>query len=1240
MGSSFISHHHHLGRTHVNSKGYADHDDNTSMLAEALAFQDLLKDCLTANSKSIHITGDSKTLIKFGLGKETTQGPEHNTTAYCTATDNIIRMLKLFDTIHISHVRSHKKWLKENDVVDLFAGLSCNDHLFSVCETVSSLNHNSLLDFTLKQRRPRNCTRIDSIPFVSELTAQPSCPICKSPSHDRASCCFANHAECFPLHSIYSKIQPTRPSAFIDQLLNPALIDWDAAPTSMGGDYFVRFTSVCIDNLRHPDRYHAALHAIHMFPKTYSLIRGHISRKKIRQHHDAEAPQDLDSRLARDAQTAAEHARNLNYHDAMKTLNRDEPIGPLHPAAIAQLQRLYPARVQDPLIPSSPPVTGRQTFDRDVVWNYIKGRSVTSSPGVAGFGFNFIQHFARLTAGHETLSDPDPHWTLFVAFIEDLACGSLPWLRSWATCLKGSLFNKTGDMENIKLRNLGIAETCIRVAAYMVCRTATPLARDAGFIDDFDLGVGVPGGTEKFVKLNQLAADAGLTIFGADLEKAFNSMLRADIWAAVQALNCPLLTSWFCFFFHEPPVVFFSADPRSPFDTSNTIQYTLWEGVAQGDPCSSLLFVITLNFILRDFKARYPGVVLATVIDDTSLIFPNSLSPSLPIIAADFVATLAAHNLVVNADKTVVYKAGAFDFDTTAAPFSLSHDRFVVCRRSIGSRSAVSDDALAIIENIQKTKTFYLRLHTALQTCRTPGRGLIFMDILRLSFRSRYQWGMRTLTPPAASRVALAADSALHELLSLVLPHHPPFTLPTLWTHLKTLHNIKLSLPLKQGGLGMRSWTSLRHITHFSSWAEAGPRALLLMTRLHFTLPDSVARDIGDSVTALHHRLKNPPSFWHFGTAVKRFKLQHVLTSQLDAYETLLGSSLSHDPSVNAQFIGSCLPHMCLPFNASAVPRSDLHGCDESLFPYALAFHTLMPLFPPALCECGEHADPLGLHFASCIKINARNLLHNALRDCFYGSLHHLLRDLPSHHVALLISDKMSKASTYIHHWYPLKDTAPTIHERQAPYGVRPSLIAPSKSPDILVAFFAAPHRPIFGDFVFASPRASDKTCHSQAAQVACNSKLADYSKHHLYPSEVFFPLAAERSGYIHPTFISFIDTFLSQCSTSPLQPGAKLGVLYSIAHSITYMTASFLKVASFSLTPSSLKSLFPPPPFIPPLRWAPGLLFHAPRHRAFGSASLSNGCSRRRASSKAFAVHSPPHTSQIVGDDAVSGLS
>jgi hypothetical protein len=138
----------------------------------------------------------------------------------------------------------------------------------------------------------------------------------------------------------------------------------------------------------------------------------------------------------------------------------------------------------------------------------------------------------------------------------------------------------------------------------------------------------------------------------------------------------------------------------------------------------------------------------------------------------------------------------------------------------------------------------------------------------------------------------------------------------------------------------------------------------------------------------------------------------------------------------------------------------------------------------------------------------------------------------------------------------------------------------PSKSPDILVSFYADPQRPFFDDFAFSSPRSSDKTTHFQAAQVFCNTK------HHQYPDDVFFPLAAERSGYLYPTFISFIDTFFAEVSSARPSPSDRLDVLYAIAHADTYMTESLLHAASFSLTPSSLTSLYPPPPFILPLRW------------------------------------------------------
>ena len=1243
IGIAFINHHHRLQQTHVECKGLPQHDDHSSMLAEAFSFRAALANALDARSKSLHLVGDCKTLLRIALGRDVTNSIERNSAAFVSVMSDIIDMIKRFDTVLLSHVKSHvamshSNFFAENSAVDLLAGLASSYTDFAVCDTLTAHNHQTLLRSILGMRKPRGCDRPSAIPFIDG--AAPVCSACKCPSHDQTSCCFTNAAETFPLLSIFCKLQPQRPSAFADQVASPELIDWSRAPASMGGDIFVRFTAICYNNLRHPDRHHAALHALHMFSKTYCLIHGHISKRKPPKHRtDLSSTPDTvkahDEQLARDAKTAARLAHEFHYRDAAKMLDRQQPIGPLHPAARDQLPLLYPSQVEDPKIPPKSPCLGRVTLDRHAVWTYVKSRSATSSPGVSGYGFIWLQHFARLTIANETRENPDPNWTVLVALIEDLACGSLTWLQPWATCLKGALFAKTPDPLNVKLRNLGIAETLVRVAAYMVVTVAVPCAQALGFISTFDLGVGVPGGTEKFVKLAQLSADAGLTILSADLERAFNSMKRSDIWRAVQAMDCPLLTSWFCFFFHKPPSVHFSADPSLPFDMNNSVQYTLWEGVAQGDPCSSLLFVITLSFILRGFRARHPQALLATVIDDTCITLPQSHAHTLPVVSSDFTNTLQLHNLHVNKPKTIVYCSGDFAFDTAALPYSFSHDGFCVCRVAVGAPHFIASHTQTILANIQSSEALFSRLYTALYNCKTQGRGLIFLDILRLCFVSRWQWHMRTLTPSAACRVALAADTAAHRLVHLILPHHPTLSLPPIWNHLHHMHSIKLSLPLKKGGLGLRTWHSLIHVCHFASWAEAGPRILLFLQHHNISLPISIATDIGLSVSALKSRLENEPDFWIVGTDVKRFKLQHHLTDQYDDADFILGSTLSHDPAVNGQFIGSCLPHMNLPFNAPAIPRADLNACNQDLFSYALAFHSMMPLFPQDICICGDSVDPLGLHFASCLKLNARNLLHNALRDCFCGAARHIVGDIHDHNVAFIKSDAISKSATYIHAWYPRKESAPPILERQRQPGSSPR-IALSKSPDVLIAFLDDPHRPVFGDFVFASPNIREGTRHSHAAQVAHTAKLADYSKNHVYPVNVFFPLAAERSGYIHPTFVDFVDLIVARISNSPPLASHKLQLLYSISHAITYMTAAFLRSASFQFVPSSVKSLMPPPPFITPVRWAPKLNLHR-RYKAaaLGAPPHSNGVQRhRRADTQPLSLSVLPAPSERLGQD------
>ena len=108
--------------------------------------------------------------------------------------------------------------------------------------------------------------------------------------------------------------------------------------------------------------------------------------------------------------------------------------------------------------------------------------------------------------------------------------------------------------------------------------------------------------------------------------------------------------------------------------------------------------------------------------------------------------------------------------------------------------------ATARILQISKLEVSFQRLHRALDFCQTPGRGLIFIDLLRLCFRSRFSWDMRIQTPSLACRIAIAADAATKRLLHLTLPRHPRPPLPPEWVHLERIHDIKLNLPLVKGG--------------------------------------------------------------------------------------------------------------------------------------------------------------------------------------------------------------------------------------------------------------------------------------------------------------------------------------------------------------------------------------------------------------------------------------------------------
>lgn len=1184
MGLGFITHHHRSKQTRIFAKPLDLGPDNNSMLAETLTLTEALTDAQCNKSDSVHIVTDSRTLRQLALGREQFRGAEKLGKHLADANQKLVTLLRSFEAVYISHVAAHKKLLHENSIADLLAGLA-SEHCFEFQECVLPENKAAILTHINSMHVPRNSVRATSIPHLHQHATP--CEACHCPSHTKQSCVLNNIAS-FPSLSTYCRNQPCRPPSFAEQINDPAIIDWSTAPACISYADFTRFFATCVNCLRRQQSADGALHALKQFAATYRVINGHISKYKRPKDHNPHPPDDSEShykKLAANAKTAARLARDLRFHDAMKMLDKQQPVGPLCPEAIHQLPSLYPSKQTEAHIPSSSP-EGRRAFDRHAVHRYVTSRDSTSSPGISGLGFNWIQLFARLTIAQESDESEDPNWTIFIAFLEDFACGALPWLRHWATELKGALFNKSPDTAVIKLRNLGIAESFVRIAAFMVMSEAMPHARAKQLISAFDFGVAVPGGCEKFVKLAQAAAASGCTIVSCDLEKAFNNVLRKDLWETVQLLNCPLLTSWFCFFYQVPPRVHFASDPTIPFTMGSVVTYTLHEGVAQGDPLSSFLFVCTLSRILESHRISFPDFIRMTVIDDICFVTSPSRSACVPSALANLSATLLNHNLVLNNSKTTVYSnEGSFPIPPSF-PYVISNDGFSVCRIHVGTVSFCNVDMSARLQKITASETSFQRLYKALDFCQTPGRGLIFVDLLRLCFRSRFSWDMRTLPPHSACHIAKAADAALRTLLRLVLPRHPLPTLPREWTYLERIHDIKLNLPLVKGGLGLRSWCSLLEATHFSSWIESGPCLFQLFDSLRLDVHPSILVQIGDSVSYLSSRFTMPDDFWRLDAKRYRNKVQHEITELLDDAEIAEASSLSHDPAINAQFRGSITPSMSLPFNSCLIPRHILDRLDTYNFSYALAWHTMMPLFQPSACSCSKLLDPLGLHAASCLHLNAYNLLHNSVRDCFAGAARARVAKDPHSQVAYILTDKHAKSATWMHEFYPLKQHAPAVIHRNDPTRTP----APSLSPDILIAFTNDPLNPYFGDFVAASPSTVNKLKHKEAAQVAFTEKLQHYFKHHSYPHRVCYPLAFERSGYLHPAFEDFVDLY-SRCSTTTQpQPQIALQLRFAVAFAITFTTASLLRAASLRLLPHTLLPFLPPKPIPVPTCWAPTL--------------------------------------------------
>jgi hypothetical protein len=306
---------------------------------------------------------------------------------------------------------------------------------------------------------------------------------------------------------------------------------------------------------------------------------------------------DAEIELAMRAMRAARLGPDARVSDVSKALRKGRSL-PLSDAIIKLLKPLYPSLIEGdtPTVFDNPPLANFAA-NRASIARAVSSRSPNSHPGKLGISFGVLQLFCSLTYKRETANSPDARWSLFCDLISDIASGNAPSLSKMFHDVVGVFFDKNFEKpsSDLALRNIGIEESLVRIASAVVFEEIIQDASTKGSLSSWELGCGIKGGAEIFGRIAAVAAHNGMIVSVFDVEKAFNNLRRSDIKDAVNNFNNPLLSAFVTFLFLRDPIVCFK-------DSCREASFTVLKGILQGNPLSTLLFSLTICWILKPFR--------------------------------------------------------------------------------------------------------------------------------------------------------------------------------------------------------------------------------------------------------------------------------------------------------------------------------------------------------------------------------------------------------------------------------------------------------------------------------------------------------------------------------------------------------------------------------------------------------------------------------------------------------------
>jgi len=493
------------------------------------------------------------------------------------------------------------------------------------------------------------------------------------------------------------------------------------------------------------------------------------------------------------------------------------------------------------------------------------------------------------------------------------------------------------DKKSGGIRPIAVGYTWRRIAAK--CANFFAASQLGSYLKPRQLGVAVPGGCEAAVHATRRFTDSmlpGQGVVKLDFSNAFNSLHRDTMLNAVIT--------------HVPEIFKFChlAYGDASFLKFNSHLISSQEGVQQGDPLGPLLFCLAIHPILLSFTSE----LVIGYMDDITL---GGDEKTLALDVHQVRTQGEAMGLRLNVKKCEFITPTATSSDPAFSEFIHLKPKEATLLGAPLTTGSAMDSALSgrctdLALAIDRLKL--LAAHDAL-------------ILLRASFSSPKVLHTLRSSPCAGHPELDRFDSLLKTGLSLITN-----------SDLSDLQWIQASLPVKDGGLGVRRVASLAPSAFLASSVNILELQEHILNQSAF-IPDHTVTYFRELWSTTHNLpCPDAPLSFKQGSWDKP-------TLASDTAAVLAGAIDNHH---RARVLAVSAPHAGDWLFALPISNCGLRLDDESIR-VAVGLRLGINLCQPHTCSCGANVDSRGTHGLACKMSSGRMARHHYFNDLVWRAL-------------------------------------------------------------------------------------------------------------------------------------------------------------------------------------------------------------------------------------------------------------